>query len=86
MGFLGLDKPHSALDRSRVLVLPPPLEAAVSHGADTARGPAAIVEASRQVELYDREHDAEPALHYGSHTLDAPALDAEHSEPHTFLL
>ena len=31
-------------------------------------GPAAILAASRQVELYDREFDGEPALSYGIHT------------------
>ena len=69
--FLGLDEQHSSFERSRVVVLPIPLEATVSYGAGTARGPAAIIEASRQVELYDREHDGEPALAYGIHTLDA---------------
>ncbi len=69
--FLGLDDEHSGFDRARVLVLPLPLEATVSYGGGTARGPAAIFEASRQVELYDREHDREPALDYGVHTLDA---------------
>jgi agmatinase len=72
--FLGLDDAHSGFERSRVLVLPVPLEATASWGAGTARGPAAIVEASQQVELYDREHDAEPALGYGVHTLDALEL------------
>ena len=33
----------------------------------------AIIAASQQVELYDREYDLEPALRYGVHTL--PALD-----------
>ena len=69
--FLGLDEQHSSFERSRVLVLPVPLEATVSYGTGTARGPAAIIEASQQVELYDREHDGEPALAYGVHTLDA---------------
>ena len=73
-GFLGLDEQHSSFDRARVLVLPLPLEATVSYGTGTARGPAAIVAASQQVELYDREHDGEPALGYGVHTLDAPQL------------
>jgi agmatinase len=46
----------------------------VSYGGGTARGPAAIVAASQQVELYDREFDREPALDYGVHTLDPVAL------------
>ena len=75
--FLGLGEPEGGFDRAGVLVLPLPLEATVSWGGGTARGPAAIVEASRQVELYDREHDCEPALEYGVHTLPAPALSAD---------
>ncbi len=73
-GFLALEEPHCDHDRARVRVLPLPLEATVSYGGGTAGGPAAIIAASRQVELYDREHDAEPALRYGVHTLQAPEL------------
>ena len=78
--FLDLDEQHSSFDRARVLVLPLALEATVSYGGGAARGPAAIIEASQQVELYDREHDDEPALHYGVHTLDAPQLSADDPE------
>ncbi len=73
--FLGLDEPHSTFARAGALVLPLPLEATVSYGGGTAGGPAAIIAASQQVELYDREHDREPALDYGVHTLDPVALD-----------
>jgi agmatinase len=73
--FLGLAEQHSGHERSGVLVLPLPLESTVSYGSGTARGPAAILDASTQVELYDREHDAEPALRYGIHTLAALELD-----------
>lgn len=78
--FLGLDEAHSSSDRARVLVLPLALEATVSYGGGTARGPAAIIEASQQVELYDREHDGEPALEYGVHTLGALELAGEDPE------
>jgi len=71
--FLGLESEFSAFDRAGVLVLPIPFEATVSYAGGTAAGPAAIITASQQVELYDREYDLEPALHYGVHTL--PALD-----------
>lgn len=70
--FLGLPPDVSGAS-ARVRVLPIPFEATVSYGHGTARGPAAIITASQQVELYDREFDAEPALAYGIHTL--PALD-----------
>lgn len=75
--FLGLDPAHSDFAGARVLVLPIPFEATVSYGAGTAHGPAAILAASQQVELYDREFDAEPALDYGVHTLPAVELPSD---------
>jgi agmatinase len=59
--FLGLDEALSAWDSARVVVLPVPYEATVSYQGGTKRGPAAIIEASRYIELYDQELDAEPA-------------------------
>lgn len=75
--FLALEDPHATHDRAGVLILPVPLEATVSWGGGTGDGPRAIVAASQQVELYDREHDREPALDYGIHTLPALRLDAD---------
>ena len=72
--FLALEDPYGAFDRAGVLILPVPLEVTVSWGRGTAAGPRAIIAASRQVELYDREHDAECALGYGVHTLAAVEL------------
>ena len=71
--FLGLENEFSSFERASVLVLPIPFEATVSYSGGTAAGPAAIVTASQQVELYDREFDDEPALRYGVHTL--PVLE-----------
>jgi agmatinase len=76
--FLGLPEPNSNFETARVLVLPLPFEATVSYGQGTAHGPRAIIDASKQVELYDREFDREPAVAYGVHTL--PALDL-HGDP-----
>lgn len=67
--FLGLDSPYSSRARSKVWVLPVPLEATVSYGAGTAAGPGAIIAASQQLELYDREFFGEPATEYGVFTL-----------------
>lgn len=75
--FLGLPAPYSDLETARVWVLPIPFEATVSYGQGTAAGPAAIIAASQQVELYDREFDREPALDYGVHTLPALSLPAD---------
>ncbi|HEX7119169.1 MAG TPA: agmatinase [Longimicrobiales bacterium] len=58
--FLGLDEDASGFERARVVILPVPYEATTSFGAGTAGGPSAILEASRYIELYDQELDAEP--------------------------
>jgi agmatinase len=42
-------------EEARAVILPVPWEATVSYGAGTADGPAAILKASRQVDLLDRE-------------------------------
>src|SRR5690606_38551618 len=57
--FLGLDEGSSDFERARAVILPVPYEATTSFGAGTAGGPAAIIEASRYIELYDQELDAE---------------------------
>jgi agmatinase len=75
--FLDLAGRHADAETAGVLVLPIPLEATVSWGRGTARGPAAIIDASTQLELYDREFDSEPALAYGVHTLPPVPLPAD---------
>lgn len=51
-GIFGL--PHTPTD-SRVVLIPVPWEATVSYGSGTAGGPAAILRASHQVDLFDRD-------------------------------
>jgi len=51
-GAFGL--PHSA-EEARVILVPVPFEATTSYGGGAADGPAAILEASRQVDLFDLE-------------------------------
>ncbi len=51
-GIYGL--PHTAAE-ARVVIVPVPFEATTSYGGGTADGPRAILEASKQVDLYDRE-------------------------------
>jgi agmatinase len=68
-GFLGLDAEEARAATAEVSVLPVPLEATVSYGGGTARGPSAILEASAEVEIYDREFGCEPVLDYGVETL-----------------
>ncbi len=54
----GADAPD--WNAARAVVLPVPYEATTSYGAGTKEGPGAILSASRYVELYDEELDAEP--------------------------
>src|ERR1700694_4686297 len=42
-------------EEARVVVVPVPFEATTSYGGGTSRGPAAVLEASRQVDLFDHE-------------------------------
>ena len=70
--FLGLPEEYTTYERSAAVVLPIPYEGTVSYGQGTRGGPRAIIHASQQVEVYDRELDDEPALRHGIHTL--PAL------------
>lgn len=72
--FLDLPPEACEYNRSRVVVLPMPLEESVSYGGGTANGPEAILAASSQVELYDSKCDCEPALDYGIHTLPVPEV------------
>ncbi len=56
----GTDVEPVDFDRCQVVVLPAPLEATVSYGGGTARGPQAILRASAQVELWDEWLGVEP--------------------------
>lgn len=58
--FFGLPPELSSQENSRVTIIPCPYEATTTYGRGAARGPAAILEASRQVELFDDELWLEP--------------------------
>src|SRR5258708_39949169 len=67
--FLGLPDESSQRENSAAWVLPIPLEMTTSYIGGTRFGPAAIIEASNQVELYDPHVGTEAALDYGVYTL-----------------
>jgi agmatinase len=58
--FLGLPPEASRYETSRVAVLPVPFERTTSYARGTAMGPAAIVAASQQVELWEEMLRSEP--------------------------
>jgi len=55
LSILDLDTEMTPYDTARVVIVPCPYEGTVSYGAGTAGGPAAIIEATSQLELYDVE-------------------------------
>lgn len=69
MNFGGIDEEeYSELDTAKVLILPVSYEGTVSYGTGTGAGAMAIVDASRNMELYEEETDAE-VYKIGIHTL-----------------
>lgn len=70
-GFLGLTDQEAASTSGKpgVTVVPFGLEASVSYGGGTARGPQAIIEASHQVELFDEDLWREPYRDFDLSTL-----------------
>src|SRR3982751_2211005 len=60
MNFGGIaEEEFSSFESARVVVWPVSYEGTVSYGTGTGRGAEAIIDASRNMELYDEETDAE---------------------------
>ena len=59
---------YADFDRARIIVWPVPYEGTVSYGHGAADGPRAIIEASRNMELYDEEVGGS-VYRLGIHTL-----------------
>ena len=76
-GFLGLplELARSYAD-ARAVVIPYGLEASVSYGGGTEAGPQAMLDASKEVELFDEEFWREPVADYGVVTAREPSIDA----------
>jgi agmatinase len=70
INFAGIaEAEFSSFDNARILVWPIAYEGTVSYGGGTGKGAEAIIDASRNMELYDDETDAE-VYRLGIHTLD----------------
>jgi len=86
--FLDLPAEFRQPERAAAAILPVPYDATSTWKKGADRGPAAIIEASAQVELYDIETASEP-FRQGIATLDALVVDApperlaEEVEAHT---
>ena len=66
--FLGLSTEESTHQNSRYVVLPAPYDSTTSYKTGAREGPRAIIDASREMELYDPELGWEPS-HAGIYTL-----------------
>jgi agmatinase len=80
MNFGGIaEAEFSSFGNARILVWPISYEGTVSYGGGTGKGAAAIIDASRNLELYDEETDAE-LYKLGIHTLveSSPLEPPEH--------
>ena len=70
MNFGGIDEEgYSSFDAARILIWPVSYEGTVSYGTGTGDGAMAIVDASRNMELYEEETDSE-VYKLGIHTLE----------------
>src|ERR1041385_1096022 len=76
MNFGGIaEEEFSSFNNSRIIVWPVSYEGTVSYGGGTGKGAAAIIDASRNMELYEDETDAE-VYKLGIHTVDeSPSID-----------
>src|SRR5262245_27995419 len=72
--FFGI--PSYGLDAAEALILPWPLEKTVSYGTGTHSGPGAILESSRQIELFEEETQVDFAERPKLHTLPPIEVDA----------
>ena len=62
-----IDPEFSDFETSRVCILPVPYESTVTYRPGTAMAPGAIIDASRNMELYDEELEIE-TFRIGIHT------------------
>jgi agmatinase len=73
--FLNIPADEGATEAAPYQILPVPYEQTVSYGRGCAEGPAAIIRASSEVELFDEELESEP-YRVGIGTLDAMPVTA----------
>ena len=64
-------------EMARAVVIPFGLEASVSYGGGTAKGPSAIIAASHQLELFDEELWREPYLDFGIAAVREPEISRD---------
>lgn len=69
--FLAIEKKYSSFENSKAVIVSAPYEKTTSYGKGTAKGPAAILEASHYVEFFDEETAKEVCFDIGIAALEA---------------
>jgi agmatinase len=82
MNFGGIEEKYEDLENASFVVVPVPYDLTTTYQGGTRKGPAAIIEASCNMELYDEELDAE-VYKAGIHTMEP--LEAVASGPEGML-
>lgn len=76
--FLGLEVDQAVTyDQAKAVIIPFGLEASVSYGGGTSKGPQAMIHASHQVELFDEHFWCEPYKKIGIVTLLEPSINKD---------
>jgi len=76
INYAGLRPPHSDFETARIVVLPVPYDGTSTWGKGADRGPAALLDASANMELYDIETNSEVhrlGIHTAEPVTDGPA-------------
>lgn len=75
--FLGLDEKDAVTyEQASAVIIPFGLEASVTYGSGTAKGPQAMIDASPELEHFDESLWCEPYRQIGIVTVEEPAIEA----------
>ena len=80
--FLATPSGETSLEKARVVILPVPYDGTSSYKSGAREGPAAIVDASRQLEDYDLELDCDPSA-VGIYTM--PEIEPHMGSPEAMI-
>ena len=76
--FLGLEENNAvSYEDAKAVIIPFGLEASVSYGGGTSKGPQAMIDASHEVELFDEHLWCEPYRDIGIVTIEEPEIDKD---------
>lgn len=73
-GYAAIDEEYSSFKKAKVVIMQVPYEKTVTYKKGTVNGPAAIIDASKKMELFDEELNQE-TYKIGIHTMDPLAVE-----------